>query len=307
MKVHHRRHVEAVALVETSLEEVGMESTAMDAAVTDRTIEETEKECRGEGEEERHGEGEEERHGEGEEERHGEGEEERHGEGEEEHVGEEECEEEEDDDHEEDVAGKKKKKKKKRRKKKKKGEGGEKNKVFRAALHSLSSNSADALWVRLDNCMIGDDELKSLCDALRKNTHILSLDLSDNDFTDAGAHALSKCLMEGAAPDLIELLMRNNDIGEEGMEAIAELARARKVLKVDVSSTQRIQVMADVTGMHHDNSSTAGYSNLVQNIFQMGGDDEIDLEEEENNNMSNMEEECIFLWDEVGLSLNESA
>lgn len=176
-------------------------------------------------------------------------------------------------------------------------------KAFNAALKAISSNSEDALWVRLDGCMIEDHHISRLCAALENNTHILSLDLSGNQITDEGVFQICDCLAQGAAPDLIELSMRNIMIETDGEKSITNLTKKRKVLRVDVSAMQKVSG-EDASGVDNEESKETRAtgeqnSSLIQNIFQMGNEENIEGLSEEDSHRLDLEDECFRLWDEV--------
>ena len=175
-------------------------------------------------------------------------------------------------------------------------------KALNAALKSISSNSEDALWVRLDECMIEDHHISRLCAALENNTRILSLDLSGNQITDEGVFQICDCLAQGAAPDLIELNMRNIMIESDGEKSIANLMKMRKVLRVDVSAPQNASGKEGLVATEESEDSKESAersSSLVQNIFQMGNGETIEGLSEEDSHRMDIEDECFRLWEEV--------
>lgn len=68
-----------------------------------------------------------------------------------------------------------------------------------------------------------------IADALRKNSHILSLSLDYNDLGDAGAAILAEALTENNT--LKELDLEGNKIGEEGAQKILEMLKVNDVLQ----------------------------------------------------------------------------
>jgi hypothetical protein len=51
----------------------------------------------------------------------------------------------------------------------------------------LSSNDEDGMWIKLTNCFLQDAKLRKLCDAMKRNTQVTSIDLSSNRITAEGA------------------------------------------------------------------------------------------------------------------------
>ncbi len=51
---------------------------------------------------------------------------------------------------------------------------------FHEAVDLLVGNSDDSMWVKLAGAHLQDGKVSKLCEALRDNKQILSLDLSDN-------------------------------------------------------------------------------------------------------------------------------
>ncbi|KAL4431459.1 hypothetical protein ABPG75_006715 [Micractinium tetrahymenae] len=149
-----------------------------------------------------------------------------------------------------------KQKKKKKKKKKRKGGGGgaaggsaqppvdpaarkEGERRFQEAVDHLSHNSEDGMWVKLGGCHLADGKLKKLCEALKANTTVISIDLSDNHLTDEGAKLLAAALRDGRAPDLIDLDLKDNpQIKDEGSSALEELQQHRKTLRVYLGASQ---------------------------------------------------------------------
>lgn len=169
-----------------------------------------------------------------------------------------------------------------------------------------------------------DAKAKKLCTALEKNTHALSLDLSNNDLGNAGVKAICAVLAAGAAPDLIELRLLDNPIGEEGLEAVKELEKARKTLRIETGSTPPVvpipvppsapkgpsPITSSPNGAGEgsgENKSLAD-SAIVRKYFQVGNDDG-EVEDEEVATGEGVESEAgggmdpeqlsALLWDKV--------
>ena len=176
------------------------------------------------------------------------------------------------------------------------------DKRFTAAISSLTANSEDELWVRLDNAYLTESKTKKLCEALKANTHVLSIDLSGNNLGTAAVVALCSTLSSSsAAPDLIELRLMDNPVGETGLDAIKELAKVRKTLKVETGASttpvavaaptqspqQQQEVASSTSATSAATTTTAaataataaattssGKSNIVSKFFQVGNDDD---------------------------------
>ncbi|GBG59399.1 hypothetical protein CBR_g38425 [Chara braunii] len=93
--------------------------------------------------------------------------------------------------------------------------------------------STRCLWVQLSRCRIGDKKVKRLSDALRGNTTVTSIDLSDNKITDDGIKVLAGVLAGGSASDLISLDVRGNHLSSAGLAALRSLQGLRKLVKVE--------------------------------------------------------------------------
>ena len=176
------------------------------------------------------------------------------------------------------------------------------DRLFTAALSSLASNREDVLWVRLDNSYITDAKVEKLCTALQQNSHALSLDLSNNLLTDAGVIPLCAALAAGAASDLIELRLNDNPIGEDGMQAVLELASSRKTLRIDSGMSPPPVAAAETTSPSHGQpmplyattgtgtGTTNGMladSAIVRKYFQVGNDDDDDDDDDGGGGASN--------------------
>ena len=67
---------------------------------------------------------------------------------------------------------------------------------------------------------LGDADVRLLCETLKNNTFVTSLDLRYNNITDEGAKHIAKLIEETLT--LKEINLMCNDFGEDGAEAIAE-------------------------------------------------------------------------------------
>lgn len=75
-------------------------------------------------------------------------------------------------------------------------------------------------------------EWMQLFAALKDNTSVTSVDLSDNVITDEGMQFMTGILAVGLAPNLIHVNVRGNPISNRGRELLAGLYHLRKQLKV---------------------------------------------------------------------------
>ena len=210
------------------------------------------------------------------------------------------------------------KRKKKKKKKKKKNHAQCVDPIVAKTIASIKSNDEELLWVRLNSRMMNDETVTLLCEALDANTHVLSLDVSDNDITETGMVALCECLAGGGARDLIELDVRKNaccftNVLDESMDdedvlghvvALRRMMCARRVLKVSYE---------DAADVHRAGDATSGYSSIVQDLFQRGNGDDDDEGEDASRDRNaqttvqnlaqleelNLEDEDASLWDEV--------
>jgi hypothetical protein len=202
-------------------------------------------------------------------------------------------------------------------------------KRFNEAVSSLSANNDDELWVQLSNLYIDDTKAEKLCDALQKNTHVLSLDLTNNELGDAGVVALCDALSTGAAPDLITLRLQDNaGITKQGMDAIHELNKTRKSIKIETGTTPKLPSSPTASGhggsssggglTKTSNNQSLGNSEFVRKYFQVGNDDDDDDEDNDNGvdtgsggvhgedgTMGGMDPEQLsaLLWDKVRNSI----
>jgi hypothetical protein len=161
---------------------------------------------------------------------------------------------------------------------------------FNSAVSQLAADSDNALWIKLDGIHLTDGKITRLAAALQKSTHVLSLDLAKNALTGRGIAKLAAALEAGAAPDLIELKIYGNSIGEEGREALGALRRARKSIRVEDEEPASADGSAGggKDGPSSSSSSSQGSmgrglasNRMVRQYFQMGGDAEDEEESEE--------------------------
>jgi Ran GTPase-activating protein (RanGAP) involved in mRNA processing and transport len=75
-------------------------------------------------------------------------------------------------------------------------------------------------------------DLMQLFAALKDNTSVTSIDLSDNVITDEGMSFLTGVLAVGMAPNLIHINLRGNPISSKGRELLAGLYHLRNQLLV---------------------------------------------------------------------------
>jgi hypothetical protein len=89
------------------------------------------------------------------------------------------------------------------------------------------------LWMQLNRCRITDKRARKLFTALKDNTSVTSIDLSDNVITDEGMQFMTGVLAGGIAPNLIHVNVRGNPVSERGKELLSGLFHLRKQLKVE--------------------------------------------------------------------------
>ena len=75
-------------------------------------------------------------------------------------------------------------------------------------------------------------DLLQLFAALKDNTSVTSIDLSDNVITDEGMNFLTGVLAVGMAPNLIHINLRGNPISSKGRELLGGLYSLRNQLLV---------------------------------------------------------------------------
>lgn len=146
---------------------------------------------------------------------------------------------------------KKEKRRRRRRKSKKPKEDGDKDTLpspseelmlpveesdarYTAAIEALRANDEMCMWVQLPRCRLTDKKARKLCDAMRENHTVTSIDVSDNFISDDGARSLAALLASGAVPDLIALNVRGNPLSEKGKGALGSMRHARKLVKIDL-------------------------------------------------------------------------
>jgi hypothetical protein len=87
--------------------------------------------------------------------------------------------------------------------------------------------------MRMSFMSICDEDISDLIPILKGNTDLKDLDLSHNNIKDAGVQALVGALANGAAPNLQELRIYNNDFGELGETMLTKgLPVFRKKLQI---------------------------------------------------------------------------
>ncbi|KAG0605000.1 hypothetical protein M758_9G024800 [Ceratodon purpureus] len=94
-------------------------------------------------------------------------------------------------------------------------------------------NDENFLWMQLSKCRITDKRTRKLFAALKDNTSVTSIDLSDNVITDEGMNFLTGVLAVGMAPNLIHINLRGNPISSKGRELLAGLYHLRNQLLVE--------------------------------------------------------------------------
>merc|ERR1719277_839123 len=87
--------------------------------------------------------------------------------------------------------------------------------------------------IRLSFTQACDEDIALLCEHLKGNKDITELDLSHNHIKDAGIQKLVGALAGGAAPNLKELRVYNNEFGELGKVMLTQgLPVLRKKLEI---------------------------------------------------------------------------
>ena len=193
------------------------------------------------------------------------------------------------------------------------------DKRFSETVALISADSEDELWIRLDGIYLDDSKVQKLCVALRRNTHMLSLDLSETSQLPEGAvQAICGALQDGGASDLIELKVPV--LTPDGMKAVRKVERARKNVRVQLmlpppptgapvapAPTTSTNREATINANKASATDGQGYrdSAIVRKYFQIdddpseasaGGTNQLDDTEV---NAQDPEQLCAFLWDEV--------
>lgn len=200
------------------------------------------------------------------------------------------------------------------KKKKKKGS----TTVIDRVVSGIHENDSNVLWVRLNSSRLGDDHMSSLCTALEQNTHVLSLDLSDNRITEKGMKMLCDCLCRGGACDMIELDIRGNAFAcrDDVDRMVKHMTDIRKVIQVKVDAANMEKGVGDVdegatssslsslSASSSESSSESEYSKIVQQVFDVaennGHDGDSSSSDSDGGSMGvNLEEESAMLWEEV--------
>jgi len=96
--------------------------------------------------------------------------------------------------------------------------------MFERSLQRLRENDPSLTELDLSYKNIGDDGVKSISDALRKNTSLITLYLTKNDIGDDGVKSLSNTLHENTT--LTELILDYNKIGDDGVKSLSAALRA---------------------------------------------------------------------------------
>jgi hypothetical protein len=87
--------------------------------------------------------------------------------------------------------------------------------------------------IRLSFMQATDEDLKEVIERLKGNSDVTELDLSHNHVKDGGVQALVAALAAGAAPNLQELKLYNNEFGDLGQTMLTQgLPVFRKKLQV---------------------------------------------------------------------------
>ncbi|KAL6772337.1 hypothetical protein ACKKBG_A29840 [Auxenochlorella protothecoides x Auxenochlorella symbiontica] len=138
--------------------------------------------------------------------------------------------------------------KKKRKKKKKKANGEASSEASRVdaevrkqqqervsnALADVRANSSGSIWVDLSSAAVDSKTVKKLCAHLAANTEILSLNLAGNCLDDESAESLARALAQGAAPNLIDLDLRDNPLSPAAEASVRATLKERKILNVEL-------------------------------------------------------------------------
>jgi hypothetical protein len=220
----------------------------------------------------------------------------------------------------ENESGLKKKKKKKKKKKRPSEVDVVADRRFQESIQLLVADSGDDLWVKVDKINLDSNRLSQLCAALRKNTSVLSLDLSDVEGMSGDAVETLCCtLKDGAAPDLIELKVPPLD--SDAKSHLSELSKARKNIRVQQqctatkSTNNQSQPVTKVplNGKASSRNGDFQNSSIVRKYFQVGNEDEEDespssgvtapgselFSAEDTSSYMEPEQHAALLWDRV--------
>jgi len=105
--------------------------------------------------------------------------------------------------------------------------------MVRDNLRWKESLEPGAKSIRLSFMQATDEDLKEVIERLKGNSDVTELDLSHNHVKDAGVQALVAALAAGAAPNLQELKLYNNEFGDLGQTMLTQgLPVFRKKLQV---------------------------------------------------------------------------
>ncbi|XP_024387248.1 uncharacterized protein [Physcomitrium patens] len=106
------------------------------------------------------------------------------------------------------------------------------DKRFALTLETMK-NDENYLWMELSKCRITDSRIRKLFAALKDNTSMTSIDLSNNVITDEGMSFLTGALAVGMVPNLLRINLQGNPISSKGRELLAGLYHLRKQLLVE--------------------------------------------------------------------------
>lgn len=137
---------------------------------------------------------------------------------------------------------------------------------------AIINKQCSGLWLGSNN--ISSVGAITIADALRNNTTLQYLYLSDNKITDQGAQALSAVLSDSNVI-LKDLFLGNNNITDEGVACLANMLKTNKTLKqLNLSSNKvsdrGVQYLDDALNNQQNNSLEKLYLNSNKLITDNG-------------------------------------
>ncbi|CAG9464485.1 unnamed protein product [Pedinophyceae sp. YPF-701] len=111
----------------------------------------------------------------------------------------------------------------------------------------------------LRRCNITDERVQKLCSVLESATNLITIDLVDNVISDSGLSHLAGALGSGAAPEVLDIKLWGNPLGENAANVVEGLRKLRPGVTIYIAEPgEAAPTSPKGKGKRHSSSGTGG-------------------------------------------------